>query len=61
MVSSSTAQLLKMGLISCPKMSVTNYQSTLLNIPEEQRSLKEINTIQLLTSHFLEIHFNIII
>jgi len=34
-VSSWTAQLLKMGLISCPKMSVTNYQSTLHNIPEE--------------------------
>ena len=27
---------LKMGPIDCPKMSVTNYQSTLLNIPEER-------------------------
>jgi len=26
-----------MGLIGCPETSVTNYQSTLRNIPEEQR------------------------
>ena len=28
----------KMGPIGCPEMSVTNYHSTLHNIPEEQRS-----------------------
>jgi hypothetical protein len=27
-----------MGLIDCPKLLVTNYQSTVCNIPEESRS-----------------------
>jgi hypothetical protein len=34
-----TAWPLKMGRICCVEMSVTNYQSTLRNIPEERRSL----------------------
>jgi len=29
---------LKMGPIGCPKTLVTNYQSTMQNIPREQRS-----------------------
>jgi len=32
------ACLLKMGPIGCPKLLVTNYQSTVCNIPEESRS-----------------------
>jgi len=28
---------LKMGLICCPETSVSNYQSTLRNIPEDRR------------------------
>jgi hypothetical protein len=28
---------LKMGLMDCPEMLVTDYQFTLCNIPEEQR------------------------
>jgi len=35
---SSTAWFFKMGLIYCPNMSVTNYQSTLHKIPEEHKS-----------------------
>jgi hypothetical protein len=35
-----TARTLKMGPISCPKTSVTNYQSTLRNIPEGRRCHK---------------------
>jgi hypothetical protein len=30
--------VLKMGQIGCPETSVTNYQSTLRNIPEERRT-----------------------
>jgi hypothetical protein len=33
---------LKMEPIGCPETSVSNYQSTLRNIPEEQRSHYEI-------------------
>ena len=33
-----TAWLLNMGPTGCPETSVTNYQSTLSNIPEERRS-----------------------
>jgi hypothetical protein len=36
--SSWTARPLKMGPIGCPETSVSNYQSTLCNIPEERRS-----------------------
>ena len=36
--SSWTAWPLKMGSICCPETSVTNYQSTLRNIPEERSS-----------------------
>ena len=32
-----TSRPLKTGPISCPKISVTNYQSMLRNIPEQQR------------------------
>jgi len=32
-----------MGLIVCPTMLVTNYQSMLCNIPEEQRSNLHVN------------------
>jgi len=34
----SSIKCLKVGLIGCPKISVSNYQSALSNIPEEQRS-----------------------
>jgi hypothetical protein len=30
---------LKMGPIDCPETSVSNYESTLFNIPEERRTL----------------------
>ena len=33
-----TASSFKMGPIGCPETSVTNYQSTLRNIPEKGRS-----------------------
>jgi hypothetical protein len=33
---------LKMGPIDCPETSVTNYRSTLRNIPEERRSQPEL-------------------
>jgi hypothetical protein len=35
---SSCPRPLKMGPLGCPETSVTNYQSTLRNIPEEWRS-----------------------
>jgi len=31
-----------MGLIGCPETTVTNYQSTMCNIPEERRSHRYI-------------------
>jgi hypothetical protein len=34
----SSRVLLKMGSVDCPETSVTNYQSTLCNIPKERRS-----------------------
>jgi hypothetical protein len=39
-----------MGLICCPKTSVTNYHSTLCNIPEEQRPDKKL----IITANLLE-------
>jgi hypothetical protein len=36
---SRAAWPLNMGSINCPETSVTNYQSTLHNIPEEQRRI----------------------
>jgi hypothetical protein len=33
---------LKMGSIGCPETSVRNYQYTLLNVPEQRRSLRHV-------------------
>ena len=44
--SSSTVWPWKMGPTGCPKTSVTNYQSTLCNIPEERRSQIMPNTTE---------------
>jgi hypothetical protein len=41
--------LLKMGPIDCPETSVTTYQSTLRNIPEERRSRVIHSVLQLVT------------
>jgi hypothetical protein len=38
--SSLNAWLLRMGPTGCPETSVTNYQSTLCNIPEGQKPLQ---------------------
>jgi hypothetical protein len=39
---SSQRRRLKMELLGCPEMLLMNYQSTLRNIPEEQRPLFQL-------------------
>lgn len=53
-----TASPLKMGLTYCPKTTVTNYQPTLHNIPEEQRPQTVRCAIHELLFSLLSINMN---